>query len=671
MKDRPEAALNKLYREIERHNRLYYVLDDPEIPDAEYDRLLKQLIDLEQANPNLVSADSPTRRVGETPLDSLGEVRHGVPMLSLNNGFDDNQVTEFDRRCREVLEAESVDYVAEPKLDGLAISLIYENGRMVRAATRGDGTRGEDVTHNARTIRSIPLGLSGDRFPELLEVRGEVYMPRAGFTRLNEQQRRVQAKPYVNPRNAAAGSLRQLDPRVSATRPLAFFCYGIGQVDNGLLETSHSTNLDRLRAWGLRINPRVATVTGVAGCLDYYRDLLATRDELDYEIDGVVYKVDSIPGQHGLGSVSRAPRWALAHKFPAQEELTVVEGIEVQVGRTGALTPVARLKPVFVGGVTVSNATLHNRAEIQRLDVRIGDTVSVRRAGDVIPEIVSVVRKQRPRNTRPYRFPDSCPVCGSVIVSDEEDVILRCSGGLYCNAQIKESIKHFASRRAMDIEGLGNKLVEQLVDAGLVSDVADLYAVEAHVISGLERMGEKSAGNLVAALARSRETTLGRFLFALGIPQVGETTAQLLAEHFGTLKNLRAADLEQLQAVQDIGPVVADGVLGFFGEKHNEVIIERLCQFGVTWPEQEARRASPGPLSGQTFVLTGTLATLSRQQAAEKLAAMGARITASVSRKTDCLVAGVDPGSKLAKAEQLGVRVLDENALLSLLAEYS
>ena len=671
MKDRLEAALNKLYLEIERHNHLYYVLDDPEIPDAEYDRLLKQLIDLEQANPHLVSADSPSRRVGDTPLETLGEVRHGLPMLSLNNGFDDNQITEFDRRCCEVLGVESVDYVAEPKLDGLAISLIYENGRLVRAATRGDGTRGEDVTHNTLTIRSIPLRLAGDGFPDLLEVRGEVYMPRAGFTWLNRQQRQAQAKPYVNPRNAAAGSLRQLDPRVTATRPLAFFCYGIGQVDDGLLETSHSFNLEQLRVWGLRINPRVVTVTGVLGCLDYYRNLLATRDELDYEIDGVVYKVNSIPGQHRLGSVSRAPRWALAHKFPAQEELTVVEGIEVQVGRTGALTPVARLKPVFVGGVTVSNATLHNHSEIQRLDVRIGDTVSVRRAGDVIPEIVSVVRKKRPRNTRPYRFPDSCPVCGAVIVSDKEGVILRCGGGLYCNAQIKESIKHFASRRAMDIEGLGNKLVEQLVDTGLVSDVADLFALEAPVIAGLERMGEKSAGNLVAALADSRETTLDRFLFALGIPQVGETTAQLLAEHFGTLENLRAADLEKLQAVQDIGPVVAEGVLGFFREEHNKVVIEQLRELGVTWPELEKPPSSLGPLTGQTFVLTGSLATLNRQQASEKLAALGVRITASVSRKTDCLVAGADPGSKLTKAEQLGVRILNEDALLSLLAEYS
>jgi len=671
MKNRPKAALTSLYREIEHHNHLYHVLDDPEIPDAAYDRLLKKLIDLEQAHPDLVSADSPTRRVGDTPLESLGEVHHGLPMLSLNNGFDDDQVTEFDRRCREALKTESILYVAEPKLDGLAISLIYEKGRMVRAATRGDGTRGEDVTHNARTIRSIPLGLSGDGFPGLLEVRGEVYMPRAGFTRLNEQQRIAQAKPYVNPRNAAAGSLRQLDPRVSASRPLSFFCYGIGQVDDGLLERSHSANLARLRGWGLRVNPRVQSVTGVAECLGYYRNLLGIRDDLDYEIDGVVYKVDSIPEQRRLGSVSRAPRWALAHKFPAQEELTVVQGIEVQVGRTGAVTPVARLKPVFVGGVTVSNATLHNRSEIQRLDVRIGDTVFVRRAGDVIPEIVSVVRQQRPPGTRRYRFPNSCPVCGSSVISDEDGVILRCSGGLYCNAQIKESIKHFASRRAMDIEGLGNKLVEQLVDAGHVTDVSDLYALDEKVISSLERMGDKSASNLVAALARSRETSLARFLFALGIPQVGETTARLLADHFGSLDRLQAATLEQLQAVPDVGPVVAEGLLGFFREKHNQSVIQRLRRRGVTWAEQAAPRLSSGPLAGRTFVLTGTLTALNRQQAAEQLTALGARVTGSVSRKTDYLVAGMDPGSKLVRAEKLGITVLDESALLTLLAKCS
>ena len=671
MKNRPKAALTSLYREIEHHNHLYYVLDDPEIPDAAYDRLLKKLIDLEQAYPDLVSADSPTRRVGDTPLESVGEVHHGLPMLSLNNGFDDDQVTEFDRRCRELLQTESILYVAEPKLDGLAISLIYEKGRMVRAATRGDGSRGEDVTHNARTIRSIPLALSGDGFPGLLEVRGEVYMPRAGFTRLNEQQRSAQAKPYVNPRNAAAGSLRQLDPRVSASRPLAFFCYGIGQVDDGLLERSHSANLARLRTWGLRVNPRVQSVTGVAECLDYYRNLLEIRDDLDYEIDGVVYKVDGIPEQQRLGSVSRAPRWALAHKFPAQEELTVVQGIEVQVGRTGAVTPVARLKPVFVGGVTVSNATLHNRSEIQRLDVRIGDTVFVRRAGDVIPEIVSVVHKQRPPGTRRYRFPDSCPVCGSSVISDEDGVILRCSGGLYCNAQIKESIKHFASRRAMDIEGLGNKLVEQLVDAGHVTDVGDLYALDEKIISSLERMGDKSASNLVAALVRSRETSLARFLFALGIPQVGETTARLLADHFGSLDSVQAATLEQLQAVPDIGPVVAEGLLGFFREKHNQAVIQRLRRRGVTWAEQAAPQLSSGPLAGRTFVLTGTLTALNRQQVAEQLTALGARVTGSVSRKTDYLVAGMDPGSKLVRAEQLGITVLDENTLLTLLAECS
>ena len=668
MKKGPRTELDRLYGQIRHHDYCYYVLDAPEVPDAEYDRQYRKLIELEARNPELVASDSPTKRVGSAPVQGLDEVQHAMPMLSLSNAFAKDDVIEFDRRCREALGLDVVGYVAEPKLDGLAVSLHYDNGRLVRAATRGDGNRGEDVTHNARTIRSIPLHLVGVDHPDQLEVRGEVYMPHTGFTRLNEAQRGSGGKLYVNPRNAAAGSLRQLDPRITASRPLAFYGYGVGLVNARASPESQSQMLDSLRHWGIRVNPQVSVVSGAAGCIDYYEKIVAIREKLAYDIDGVVYKVDSFAAQKQLGFIARAPRWALAHKFPAQEELTVIQSIEVQVGRTGAVTPVARLQPVFVGGVTVSNATLHNASEIKRLDVRVGDTVIIRRAGDVIPEVVSVVLDRRIGGTRAFRFPKRCPICGSDIVGDADQVVLRCSGGLFCSAQLKESIKHFASRRAMDIEGLGSKLVDQLVETGHVRDVADLFDLDLEVLLSLERMGEKSARNLLDAIDHSQNTSLGRFLFALGIPQVGEATANTLAEHFATLDRLRAADQSQLQAVSDVGPVVAEGVIRFFSQTDNQQVIDRLLAAGVIWPDKQISVPSD-KLAGKTFVLTGTLDQLTRDDAKQRLTDQGARVTGSVSGKTDFLVAGADPGSKLVKAEELGIPVLDEIAFLLLLEE--
>ncbi len=668
MKKGPRTELDRLYGQIRHHDYCYYVLDAPEVPDAEYDRQYRKLIELEARNPELVASDSPTKRVGSAPVQGLDEVQHAMPMLSLSNAFAKDDVIEFDRRCREALGLDVVGYVAEPKLDGLAVSLHYDNGRLVRAATRGDGNRGEDVTHNARTIRSIPLHLVGVDHPDQLEVRGEVYMSHTGFTRLNEAQRGSGGKLYVNPRNAAAGSLRQLDPRITASRPLAFYGYGVGLVNARASPESQSQMLDSLRHWGIRVNPQVSVVSGAVGCIDYYEKIVAIREKLAYDIDGVVYKVDSFAAQKQLGFIARAPRWALAHKFPAQEELTVIQSIEVQVGRTGAVTPVARLQPVFVGGVTVSNATLHNASEIKRLDVRVGDTVIIRRAGDVIPEVVSVVLDRRIGGTRAFRFPKRCPICGSDIVGDADQVVLRCSGGLFCSAQLKESIKHFASRRAMDIEGLGSKLVDQLVETGHVRDVADLFDLDLEVLLSLERMGEKSARNLLDAIDHSQNTSLGRFLFALGIPQVGEATANTLAEHFATLDRLRAADQSQLQAVSDVGPVVAEGVIRFFSQTDNQQVIDRLLAAGVIWPDKQISVPSD-KLAGKTFVLTGTLDQLTRDDAKQRLTDQGARVTGSVSGKTDFLVAGADPGSKLVKAEELGIPVLDEIAFLLLLEE--
>lgn len=664
-----------LREQINHHNYLYYVLDNPEIPDAEYDKLFRELQALEAEYPQLVTPDSPTQRVGAEPLKAFGEVRHEVPMLSLNNAFSDEEVLEFGRRCAERLEipVEEIEFVAEPKLDGLAISLLYQDALLIRGATRGDGYVGEDVTQNVRTIKSIPLrlrGTPGKDLPRLLEVRGEVYMPKAGFEALNARQRQADEKPFANPRNAAAGSLRQLDPRVTADRPLAMYAYGVGLVEGGSLPDRHSAILEHLRDWGMPVSPAVRSgVVGVEACLAYHRSMLEQRAELPYEIDGVVFKVDRLEQQERLGYVARAPRWAIAHKFPAQEAMTRLLDIDVQVGRTGAITPVARLEPVEVGGVTVSSATLHNEDEIRRLDLHIGDTVIVYRAGDVIPKVASVVRSRRPKGAQPFVMPKQCPVCGSDIVRLEGHAIARCTGGLFCPAQRKASLKHFASRRAMDIKGLGDKLVEQLVDGDLVHDPADLYGLTLEQLAGLERMGEKSAQNLLDELQHSKSTTLPRFLFALGIFAVGEATALALAESFGELEPLMQADMETLQAVPDVGPVVAKSIHVFFRQAHNREVIERLIAAGIHWPAVQRRPAKAQPLAGKTFVLTGTLHGLTRNEAKQRLQALGAKVAGSVSKKTDYVVAGEEPGSKLDKARALDIAVVDEAGLMKLLEE--
>ncbi|MGM0593319.1 MAG: NAD-dependent DNA ligase LigA [Pseudomonadota bacterium] len=660
----------QLRDEIAYHNYRYYALDDPEIPDAEYDRLFRQLQQLEQAYPDLVTPASPTQRVGAQPLKGFDEVRHAIPMLSLGNVFSEEELLDFDRRVRDGLGIDKVDYCAEPKLDGLAISIRYEDGLLVRAATRGDGTTGEDVTQNVRTIESVPLKLYGSDYPQVLEVRGEVYIEKAGFEQLNQRQRERGEKPFANPRNAAAGSLRQLDSRVTAERPLTLYCYGVGVVEGTELPGHHSEILKRLKTWGLRICPEIKVVEGAQGCLDYYNDIGARRDSLPYEIDGVVYKVDSLAQQQELGFVSRAPRWATAHKFPAQEEMTTLNDVEWQVGRTGALTPVARLEPVHVGGVMVSNATLHNPDEIVRKDVRIGDTVIVRRAGDVIPEVVGVVASKRPDNTRAIETPSHCPVCGSEVVQEEGEAVPRCSGGLFCSAQRKNAIKHFASRKAMDIDGLGDKLVEQLVDAELIKDVADLFSLTKEQLAGLERMGEKSAANLVEALEKSKATTLERFLYALGIREVGESTARTLANHFGSLEKVEQAEEAQLIEVEDVGPIVAHHIYTFFRQAHNREVIDKLIAAGVHWSDVEVLQAEEQPLEGQTFVLTGSLSAFSRDEAKTRLQALGAKVSGSVSKKTSVVVAGEAAGSKLTKAESLGVEVWDEARLQALFEEF-
>jgi len=663
---KPAERAEQLREQIRFHNYRYYVLDDPQVPDAEYDRLLRELQALEAEHPDLVSADSPTQRVGANPLSAFGEVKHEVPMLSLDNAFDDDEVGEFDRRVREKLEVETVDYTAEPKLDGLAVSLLYEDGVLVRGATRGDGSSGEDITQNVRTIQSIPLKLLGQGYPRRLEVRGEVFISHAGFAALNEHQQAQEQKLFANPRNAAAGSLRQLDPRITTQRPLEIYCYGIGLVEGGQLPDSHSGILKQLRDWGLRVYAGIEKVTGLAGCVGYYKKLGEQRSSLPFDIDGVVFKVDRLDYQQRMGFVSRAPRWAIARKFPAQEELTTVLDIDVQVGRTGAITPVARLEPVFVGGVTVTNATLHNEDEVRRKDVRVGDTVIVRRAGDVIPEVASVIKKRRPRGARAFIMPTVCPVCGSDVEKVEGEAVTRCTGGLYCEAQRKEAIKHFASRRAMDIEGLGDKLVEQLVDLQLIDDVAGLYSLDAKVLAGMERMGEKSAANLIAALEKSKHTTLDRFLYALGIREVGDATARSLAQAFGDLDALMKADETQLEAVRDIGPVVAAHIAHFFRQSHNLDVIDCLRnEAGIHWPAIEVVHHQP--LAGQTYVLTGTLSGMTRDEAKQRLQALGAKVSGSVSSKTSAVVAGEKAGSKLARAESLGVRVISEDELVELL----
>jgi DNA ligase (NAD+) len=655
------GRIRELREQVRRHDYRYYVLDDPEISDARYDALLRELRELESAHPDLVTPDSPTQRVGGEASATFGEVVHAVPMLSLENAFSEQDVLDFDRRVRERLDTDAVDYSAEPKLDGLAISLRYEAGRLTQAATRGDGTKGEDVTANVRTIRSVPLTLRGD-VPQLLEVRGEVFMSRRAFEQLNQRAAEKGGKTFVNPRNAAAGSLRQLDPKVTERRALDVFFYGVGATEGWAMPRRHSELLAALRELGLRTCPEITVVAGVAGCIEYYQSMGRRRNALGYEIDGVVYKVDRLDWQRDLGFVSRAPRWAVAHKFPAQEETTVVRDVEFQVGRTGALTPVARLEPVFVGGVTVSNVTLHNMDELARKDVRIGDTVVVRRAGDVIPEVVRVIPELRPPDARSVELPARCPVCGSHVTRAEGEAVARCSGGLVCRAQRREALRHFASRRAMDIEGLGDKLVEQLVDAGRVETPADLYSLTVDELATLERMGPKSAANLVEALERSKRTTLARFLFALGIRDVGESTALALANHFGRLEAVAGASAEEIEQVRDVGPVVAAHVRDFFAEERNRAVLAALQERGVSWPEgTPVRSPGSGPLSGETLVITGTLASMTRDQARDAARAAGAIVTDSVSRKTTLLVAGAEAGSKLRKAQELGVMVVDED----------
>lgn len=655
-----------LQRELARLEHAYYVLDQPLVPDAEYDRLYRELLELEAQHPDWVTPDSLSQRVGGAPLKEFMEVKHSVPMLSLNNAFEESELIGFDRRCREGLGLDHVEYACELKFDGLAISLRYENGVLVQAATRGDGASGEDVTSNIRTIRAIPLRLQGPNLPNVIEVRGEVFMHRADFEAMNKTAAKSGEKEFANPRNAAAGSLRQLDSKVTAKRPLSFFAYGLGALEpSQWLPSTHSELLNLYEVLGLPVCRERTVVSSLDGLMKFYAGIAAKREQLPYEIDGVVYKVNSFAEQQQLGYVSRAPRFAIAHKYPAQEEITTVLGIDVQVGRTGAITPVARLAPVLVGGVTVTNATLHNEDEVRRKDVRIGDTVVVRRAGDVIPEIVSVVLDRRPSNTQVFVMPTRCPVCESHIERLSDEAVARCSGGLFCAAQRKQALLHFAQRRAMDIEGLGDKIVDQMVDLNLVRTPADLYRLGFAALVNMERMGEKSADNLLQSIAQSKKTTLARFIFGLGIRHVGESTAKDLAKHFGGIRALMDAPMDELLMVNDVGPVVADSIVSFMSEPHNREVIEQLLVSGIEFQNEE--RITTVDLSGKTFVLTGTLPTLSRDQAKELLEAAGAKVAGSVSQKTSFVVAGSEAGSKLDKATELGIPILDEVALLKLL----
>jgi DNA ligase (NAD+) len=668
----PSEAVRRRAEELraalDYHNHRYYVLDDPEIADAEYDRLMQELLAIEAEHPELVTQDSPTHRVGAAPMTAFAEAPHDQPMLSLANAFTADDLREFDRRVRERLGVDTVRYVAEPKLDGLSLNLRYEDGRLVCGATRGDGQVGEDITANVRTIRSIPLRLHTDSPPQRLEVRGEVVIRKRDFERLNAERLEAGEKTFANPRNAAAGSLRQLDPRLTAKRPLTFFTFGTGAASASLGDT-HVEVLRRLRDWGFRINDEVHPVAGVEECLAFYEALQARRDELDYEIDGIVYKVDDLAARDRLGATSRAPRWAIAHKLPAREATTVVEDIIASVGRTGAITPVAALQPVAVGGVTVARATLHNLDEVHRKDVRVGDTVMVRRAGDVIPEVVGVVEAKRPPNATPWSMPERCPVCGAEVIRLDDEAVHRCTGGLFCPAQQTGEIIHFVSRHAMDIDGLGEKLVEQLVGTGLVKTVVDLFRLRREQLVALERMGEKSADNLLAALDRARETTLPRFLYALGISHVGAVTARTLAEHFGDLDALMSAEEQALTEVPDVGPVVAASLVHFFAQQANREVIAGLREAGVRWPAITPKPRQEQPLAGKSFVLTGTLPNMTRDEARELIEARGGKVTGSVSRKTDYVVAGESPGSKLDKARSLQVQVLDEEGLRALLED--
>jgi len=665
----PAQRAAALREQLHEHAHRYYVLDDPSVPDADYDRLFRELEALEAEHPELIVPDSPTQRVGAQPNSAFEPVRHRLPMLSLANAFSEQEVRDFDRRARERAGEDALVYVVEPKMDGLAVSLTYERGLLVKAATRGDGRTGEDVTANVRTIRQVPLRLSGD-VPELVEIRGEIYLPLAGFHEMNRRLEADGAKTFVNPRNAAAGALRQLDPAVTARRPLEIVCYAVGHLEAGSLPTTHMALLELIAAWGLPVSSLNQRVDSIDNCLRQYAELQAAREELPFEIDGVVYKVDDLAIRETLGQVARAPRWAIAHKFPAEEVSTRLLDVEFQVGRTGALTPVARLDPVFVGGVTVSNATLHNMDEIERKDVRIGDRVVVRRAGDVIPEVVRVLIDERPDDVQRVEQPAACPVCGSDVVRAEGEAIARCSGGLVCSAQREGALRHFVSRRAMDVDGMGDKLIEQLVASGRVQSPADLYTLTQDELASLERMGEKSAANLVAALERSKQTELGRLIYAIGIREVGEVTAQSLANAFGDLPALIDADEEALLAVPDVGPIVARHVRSFFEQEQNLGVLESLRELGVRWPKIEVVESpAEQALSGKTFVLTGSLETMTRDDAKARIQASGGKVTGSVSRKTDYVVAGADPGSKLAKAEALGIEVLDEAGLRALLGD--
>ncbi len=662
------AALSTTLRH---HEYLYHVMDAPEVPDAEYDRLMNQLRELESAHPDLITPDSPTQRVGASPLTAFEQVRHEVPMLSLDNTFDEAGFRAFNKRVQDRLKSsEELTYCCELKLDGLAVSLLYENGLLVRAATRGDGTTGENITANVRTVRAIPLRLQGDNIPARLEVRGEVFMTESGFEKLNEEARRTGGKVFANPRNAAAGSLRQLDPRITARRPLTFFCYGFGLLEGGEMPASHWARLQQFKAWGLPVSERIKLVHTADEALAFYHHIEQERPALGFDIDGVVIKVDSQTLQERLGFVARAPRWAIAFKFPAQEQLTVVRDVEFQVGRTGAITPVARLEPVQVAGVIVSNATLHNADEIARLGLRIGDRVAIRRAGDVIPQVVSVVESDRPADAREIVFPQHCPVCGSDVERVEGEAVTRCTGGLICGAQRKEALKHFVSRRAMDVDGMGDKIIDQLVEKEYVKTPADLFRLTAGKLTGLDRMGPKSAQNVVAALEKAKLTTLPRFLYALGIREVGEATAANLARHFGELERVMNADLDALIAVPDVGKVVAAHVRNFMEEESNREVIRELTEeIGVHWPAVAVIKAEEidSPFAGKTVVLTGSLSQMNRDDAKARLAALGAKVSGSVSKKTDLLIAGEAAGSKLAKAQELGIPVIDEAEMIRLL----
>ncbi|MBR9785772.1 MAG: NAD-dependent DNA ligase LigA [Gammaproteobacteria bacterium] len=675
MSDTLEQARKKvaeLRNTLNEYNYQYYVLDDPSIPDAVYDRDMQSLIALEKQYPSLQSPNSPSQKVGGEALSAFEQVTHDVPMLSLDNAFDEESLLAFEKRLKDRLkDTSSLHFSCEPKLDGLAVSILYENGELVRAATRGDGQVGENITANVRTISNVPLTLRGDAHPDRVEVRGEVFMPREGFAKLNEHQKNAGGKVFANPRNAAAGSLRQLDSKITAKRPLMFYAYSLGvvQPDNFTLPTTHSERLSQLGKWGLPLCPDIDTAEGGRGCLDYYHHILEKRDNLPYDIDGVVFKVNRIDLQAALGFVARAPRWAIAQKFPAQEEVTKLLDVEFQVGRTGAITPVARLEPVFVGGVTVSNATLHNQDEITRLGVKVGDTVVIRRAGDVIPQVVSVVDTKRTGSETDIAFPSQCPVCGSQVEKLEDEAVTRCTGGLICAAQRKQALKHFASRKAFDIDGLGDKLVDQLVDADLVHSPADFFTLSLGDVVGLERMAEKSASKLLSSLEASKQTTLAKFLYALGIREVGEATAANLAAHFETLDAIRDASIEALVEVQDVGEIVATHIFNFFNESHNTDVIDALLKEGINWPAIEKPDADNLPLEGKTCVITGTLSEMGRSDAKARLQLLGAKVAGSVSKNTDFLVAGEKAGSKLTKAQELDVEVWDEAKLIAFLAE--